>query len=114
MRISWRLFTDVIAPAFFACWIAYFSYAAIAGATGYRALGSLRAEAAARAAEVETLTLQRRRLERVAGQLNPKSLDPDLVDEKIRAVLGYVGAGDVVIPRDQLEEILKDARAGGP
>ncbi|MFZ5618351.1 MAG: FtsB family cell division protein [Pseudomonadota bacterium] len=106
MRLSWRLVVDVIAPALFTCWIAYFAYDAMVGATGYRVLSALEAEEAAKAAEVAALTAERRRLEQIAAQLNPKSLDPDMVDEKIRSVLGYVAPGDVVVPRDQLEEIL--------
>ena len=109
MRFSWRLIVDVIAPAFFTCWIGYFAYGAVVGATGFRVLASLRAEEAAKAAEVADLTTERRRLEQVATQLNPRSLDADMVDEKIRVVLGYVEEGDVVIPRDQLEELLKSA-----
>lgn len=109
MRLSWRLAVDVVAPALFACGIFYFAYVAAVGATGYRTLQSLRSEHAQREAEVDALIAERRALETVARQLNPKSLDPDLVDEKIRTVLGYVDDGDVVVPRDQLEEILADA-----
>ncbi len=114
MRYSTRLLLDVIAPAFFICWAAYLAYDAVVGATGYRALRGLEAEVAVRTAEVERLTAERRRLQIVAAQLNPKSLDPDMVEEKIRSVLGYVAEGDVVIPRDQLEEVLREAEAGGP
>ena len=116
MRLFWRLFVDVVAPAFLTCWIFYFAYDAVIGATGYRALMALRAEAEIKSAEVADLAAERRRLEIVAGQLNPRSLDPDMADEKIRAVLGYVEGGDLVIPRDQLEEVLKSAptaKAGG-
>lgn len=116
MRTSWRLVLDVIAPAFFTCGIAYFAYDAVIGATGFRALRTLEAEAEAKSAEVEALSAERRRLEIVAAQLNPRSLDPDMADEKIRTILGYVDKGDLVIPRDQLEEILKNAEqseAGG-
>lgn len=112
MRFSWRLILDVIAPAFFTCGIAYFAYDAVIGATGYRALRALEAEAEAKAAEVAELSAERRRLETLAEQLNPRSLDPDMADEKIRAVLGYVENGDLVIPRDQLEEILGGEAAG--
>ncbi len=114
MRFSWRLITDIIAPAFFTCWIGYLAYDAVVGATGYRVLRKLQAEVDAKAAEVDTLAAQRRMLETVARQLNPKSLDPDMVEEKIRSVLGYVADGDVVIPRDQLEEVLKKAGASAP
>lgn len=111
MRFTWRLIVDVVAPAFLTCWALYFAYDAVIGATGYRALSALRAEADEKSAEVADLVAERRRLEIVAEQLNPRSLDPDMADEKIRTVLGYVEEGDLVIPRDQLEEILQSARA---
>lgn len=114
MRYSSRLLLDVVAPAFFICWAVYLIYDAVVGAAGYRVLRGLETEVAGRTAEVEALTAERRRLQIVAAQLNPKSLDPDMVEEKIRSVLGYVADGDVVIPRDQLEEVLRKAEAGGP
>lgn len=114
MRLSWRVIIDVIAPALITCWIAYFAYDAVVGATGYRVLHTLRAETATRSAELARLTAERRRLEQIARQLNPRSLDPDMVDEKIRAVLGYVEEGDLVIPRDQLDEIIRQDRRASP
>ncbi len=116
MRISLRFVLDVVAPAVLMSWTLYFVYDAVIGATGYRVLRTLEAEAEVKSMEVAALTAERRRLEIVAEQLNPRSLDPDMADEKIRTVLGYVEEGDLVIPRDQLEEILKSAemaKAGG-
>lgn len=116
MRLSWRLVLDVVAPAFFTCWIFYLGYDAVVGATGVRALRSLQAEAEVRSAEVEALTAERRRLEIIAQQLNPRSIDPDMAEEKIRTILGYVEEDDLVVPRDQLREILKSgaqSSAGG-
>lgn len=108
MRLSWRFVVDVFAPAFCVCWIGYFAYGAFLGPSGYHALKSLEADAARKAAELDQLYAQRVRLERVANQLNPKSLDPDMVDEKIRSVLGYVEDGDLVVPRDQVDEMLNE------
>jgi cell division protein FtsB len=116
MRYSLRLVVDVIAPAVFICWIGYFSYGAVVGATGVRALRTLEAEVQSKSSEVAELAAERRRLQIVADQLNPNSLDPDMAEEKIRTVLGYAEEGDLVISRDQLEEILNRAaqtKAGG-
>lgn len=109
MRFSLRLIIDVIAPTLFMCWIGYFAYDAVLGATGYRALRDLRAEAEVKAGEVAELEAERRKLEIVARQLNPQSLDPDMAEEKIRSVLGYAEEGDIVISREELDLILKDA-----
>lgn len=116
MRMSWRLVADVIAPALFTCWIGYFIYDAALSATGYRALRGLEAEVEVKTAEVEALAAERRRLEMIAQQLNPQSLDPDMAEEKIRSVLGYVEKDDLVISREELDLILEAAaaaRAGG-
>jgi len=116
MRFFLRLVIDGIAPAFFMCWIGYLAYGAVAGATGFRALLALEAEVRSRSAEVSELTAERRRLQTIADQLNPRSINADMADEKIRTVLGYVEEGDLVISRDQLEEILNRAalaKAGG-
>lgn len=106
-RVSLGKIWDLVGPAIIICWTALFAYDAVVGAMGVRALKDLEAEAAEKAAEVAALVEQRDRLERVADQLNPKSLDPDMVEEKIRTVLGYVAEGDVVIPREELDALLK-------
>jgi cell division protein FtsB len=97
----------VVIPAIIVCLIVLFTSHALIGTTGLRALRGLEAEAALKTAEVVALEERRDRLERVADQLNPKSLDPDMVEEKIRTVLGYVAEGDVVIPRDELDALLR-------
>lgn len=111
MRLSFRLVFEIVAPAFLACGIAYYGYDAVAGASGYRVLRSLRIEAAERSEEIDKLAAERRRLQKSAEQLSPHSLDPDIVDEKIRSVLGYVAGDDIVVPRDQLEELLGEVPA---
>ncbi|MFN0024933.1 MAG: FtsB family cell division protein [Parvularculaceae bacterium] len=105
-----RLFRDVVAPALTVCWAAFMAYDAVAGPTGYRALSEARAELARKRVEVAVLVAQRESLERAANQLNRRSLDPDILDEKIRSVLGYAADGDIVIPRDELERMLERAR----
>ena len=113
MRFSWRFLIDIAAPAFCVCWIGYFAYGAVLGATGVRALNGVEAELAAKTAELDEITARRRQLETVANQLNPKSLDPDMVDEKIRSVLGFVAEEDMVVPRDQFDEMLREAANTG-
>jgi cell division protein FtsB len=106
-RVSLGKIWDLVGPAIIICWTALFAYDAVAGAMGVRALKGLKVEAAEKAAEVAALEEQRASLERIADQLNPRSLDPDMVEEKIRTVLGYVAEGDVVIPREELDALLK-------
>ena len=111
MRNFTKFFRDVAAPVLIASWIVYLAYGAIGGAASYRALGELREEAAAKRAELAGLRERRELLAKRADLLNPRSLDPDMVDERIRAVLGYAQPGDVVIPRDELDRVLKAAES---
>lgn len=111
MRRFGRFFGDVIAPLLVACWVVYLGYGAIAGAAGYRVLGELRLEAEEKRVALDEIEARRRALERHAGLLNPKSLDPDMLDERIRAVLGYAEPGDIVVPKSELERMLETARA---
>lgn len=113
MRKINRFFWDVVAPALLACWVAYLGYGAIAGAAGYRVLTELKSEAAAKRAELDKIRARRLSLEKHADLLNPKSLDPDMLDERVRAVLGYVEPGDIVVPKSELDRMLDEARASG-
>ncbi len=108
MRRLGSFVRDVVAPALFACWIAWLAYTAVAGAAGIRALGDLKSDIAARRVELAKLTAQREALARRADLLSPKSLDPDMVEERIRAVLGYARDGDLVIPRSELDRLLAE------
>ncbi len=107
MPFSRRLLFDVVAPAILISWIALETYGALFGPSSYRALRRLEAQAADRAAALDALVARRETLERRANQLNPRSLDPDLVEERVRAVLGYARDGDMVVPRDQFDAALQ-------
>ena len=109
MRRIKRLFWEIAAPVLVACWIAYLGYGAIVGAFGYRALAELRLEADVKRAELGDLSARRAALAHRADLLNPHSLDPDMVDERVRAVLGYVREGDIVIPRQEVERLVQHA-----
>lgn len=110
MRDIFRFIKEIGAPALLACWIAYLAYGAIAGAAGYRTLRELEAEAAKERAALAALRARREALEKRADLLNPKSLDPDMADERVRAVLGYARPGDIVVPRNELDRMLRAAK----
>ena len=107
-----RFFLRTVAPALCVMTIIYFAYAATLGPNGVRE--GVRAARArdALAIEVAAIKAQRDHMRLIADQLNPKGIDPDLLDEKIRSVLGYVAKGDVVIPREEFDRILEDIRSG--
>lgn len=101
---------DVALPALFACWIVYLAYGAVAGAASYRTLKDLNVEIAARKAELAEITARRAALQKRAELLSTKSLDPDMIDERARAVLGYARSGDIVLPRSEIERLLDKPR----
>lgn len=98
---------DVLAPSFILFWAAILIYSAVFSDTGYRSLARLQLEAESLGEEVDLLRARREALEKRADLLNSKSLDPDLVDERIRSILGYSRDGDVVITRQELDRALK-------
>ncbi len=98
---------SVVLPAAAVCWAATIIYSAVAGNAGYGALARLEAEVETKAEKVDVLRAHRETLQKRADQLNSKSLDPDLVDETIRTVLGYSHEGDVVISRQALADALR-------
>ncbi len=97
----------IIAPALMLFWAAAMAYSAFAGSSGYGALAALEKDVEEKAADVDALRAHRLELEQRADQLNSKSLDPDLIDERIRSVLGYSREGDKVVSR----RVLRDAAA---
>jgi cell division protein FtsB len=78
--------------------IAAFAHAALRGERGLGALADARAEAAALERRLEALEAERARLENRVSRLRTTSLDPDLLDERARAVLGYVRPDEIVLP----------------
>lgn len=109
-----KLIFDVVLPALAVCWAIVFAIEAAVGPMGLGVLRSVRAELSVKRAEVAALTARREALQRTANQLNRRSLDPDLLDEKLRSVLGYAAEGDIVIPRDELDRMLERARKAVP
>ncbi|MEO1242117.1 MAG: septum formation initiator family protein [Pseudomonadota bacterium] len=98
---------DVLAPSCILFWAAILVYSAVFSDTGYRSLSTLQVEAETIGREVDLLRARREALEKRADLLNSKSLDPDLVDERIRSILGYSREGDIVISRRELDRALK-------
>ena len=110
MHSLWSAFKSFLGPLLVAAYIVYLAYGALAGAAGYSALKRLGAEEAALKAEVDAITERRVAMQKRADLLNPHSLDPELMEERIRAVLGYAREGDIVIPRAEIDRILRSAR----
>ncbi|NWH08908.1 MAG: septum formation initiator family protein [Alphaproteobacteria bacterium] len=84
-------------PLFCFALVIYFSYFGIYGQHGLITLVKTKSELELRQAELDDVVLQRERLERRVLLLRSESLDPDLLDEQARAVLGYTAPGEVTV-----------------
>lgn len=106
-----RFWLRTAIPALCAFMIASLAVSAVVGPNGLRADAALQRERDSLRREVAELEAHRAELRLVADQLNSGSLDPDMIDEKIRAVLGYAAPGDYVVPKAEFERMLESARA---
>ncbi len=77
--------------------VGYFGYHALHGERGFLAWRELKGDIAA--AEIVAAQLAQRRvwLERRTALLRADNLDPDLLEERARVLLGYGDSGDLVV-----------------
>jgi cell division protein FtsB len=76
--------------------IGYFGANAYSGKYGLTARISLEQQVAALTAELAEAKAERERWERRVALLKSDGLDPDMLDERARALLGYADPRDVV------------------
>jgi cell division protein FtsB len=77
--------------------IGYFAVNAYTGNHGINARQGLDLQMARLAAERDVLKSERQQWERRVALLKSQSLDPDMLDERARALLDYVGARDLTL-----------------
>lgn len=82
--------------------VAYFAFHAVQGDRGLIALGKLRQDVAQLQAQVLDARAARMDLERKVLALRSESLDPDLLEERARILLGYGRADELVVITDPL------------
>ncbi len=75
----------------------YFGYAAIQGDTGLVELVRLEQQEASLRNDLAALSSERERMENLTRRLSERHLDLDLLDERTRAVLGYIRPDEIVI-----------------
>ncbi len=105
-----KFLITIALPTLCMCWVAFLAFEAVAGASGYRTLAAMREEARVVELEVDAMRTRRQWLESRTHLLHSRSLDPDMVDERVRGVLGYAREGDYVIPRNELRAVIKTAQ----
>lgn len=81
--------------------ISYFAYHAVYGRHGFIAWLSLQNRVDTLSQQLEDVRKERAQLDRQVALLRPESLDPDLLEERARAGLGFSHPDDIVIFRDR-------------
>ncbi len=103
-----RLIGTVIGPVIGISLIVYIVYHAIQGNHGFIAHMQLQKEIEVAKAALAVVSDERARLERRVHLLHPESLDPDMLEERARIMLGYAHPDDIVIidrPADMVEQV---------
>jgi cell division protein FtsB len=75
----------------------YFAYHLVEGERGFKAWLRLNREIRTATANLEAIRVQRAALDLRVSNLRPEHVDPDLLDERIRATLNLVSPDDIVI-----------------
>ncbi len=81
--------------------IGYFVYHGFTGARGFYASQQLQLEVAELQKQLGDLRAEREMLEQHVSLLRPESLDPDMLEERARALLNVAHPNDIVIMRGQ-------------
>ena len=75
----------------------YLTYAAVQGEFGLFRLFQVESQEQKLAETLATLSAERERLENLTERLSSDSLDPDMLEERARAVLGLVHRDEILI-----------------
>ena len=77
--------------------IGYFGYHLLVGDNGLESQARLQAQVNAQQGELKGLQAVRERLDRDVSLMRADKLDPDMLDERARAVLNFSHPNDIVI-----------------
>jgi len=80
----------------------YFAYHLVEGDRGLKAWLRLNREIGTATANLDAVRAQRAALDLKVSELRPDHVDPDLLDERIRATLNLVLPDDIVIMRSAI------------
>jgi cell division protein FtsB len=99
MRALRRRVHVVVAPILGIALTGYFAFHLVEGERGFRAWLRLNRDIRTATANLEEARAQRTAMELKVSNLRPEHVDPDLLDERIRATLNLVSPDDIVIMR---------------
>jgi cell division protein FtsB len=83
------------------CLCFYFTYHIVSGERSYLRLVSLERSVERLSGQYEDLNKQRHALENKVVMLRPGSIDPDLLEERARVVLGYQHPDEYIVMQAQ-------------
>ena len=110
--ISWKILKKTIGPKLVPtiglCLVAYFCFHAVQGQRSIFARERLESEISKAHETLRDLETQRQHLEHQANLLMPSGLDLDLLEERIRVVLGYNHPDDVIILDTKPQQSVQD------
>lgn len=89
--------TWALGPALYLFAFFYIGFHTIQGNFGLLSLRDLREDLQSVSVIAEDVRLERQALEVKVNRLRPDNLDPELLDERARAVLGYTNRDEVVV-----------------
>lgn len=87
----------ILAPVFGALLIGYFAYHGLTGDRSVFTLWLYKQEIQEAKAILGAVRAERELLDRRVSLLKPESLDPDMLDERVRWTLDFVGPNEYVI-----------------
>ncbi len=90
----------LVLPVLCAMLLSYFFFNTVSADQGLRAWSSLIVEIEEARAILDDVRSERQRLEHQVALLRPESLDPDLLDERARSLLGIARPDELTIYRD--------------
>mgnify|MGYP002630052639 CR=1 FL=1 len=88
---------NLIAPAIGVCTVFYFGYHVLNGERGFLVWWDLRHRIQRAQSVADSTELKKRVLETRVRLLDPRSLDPDMLEERARVMLDYAYENDVII-----------------
>src|SRR5262245_38723472 len=87
----------VLGPALGIALTGYFAYHLVEGERGFKAWLHLNRDIRTATANLETVRSRRAAMELKVSNLRPEHIDPELLDERVRATLNLVSPDDIVI-----------------
>lgn len=96
-RLLMQAVRAVTAPGIFLCLVAYCLWSATQGEHGLQASAIREAQLKALNAELTRVLADQAAWERRVAELNPQHLDPDMLDERARAMSNMVDPTDLVV-----------------